>query len=240
MMITSKYRSNKWLLALFYLTVVGCLDATAATINLVSSTILPNTSSVTYGGLGVTDFRIFQLGVTKSGGPGSISTASTDGTLQDGNSPNFFVNWSDGVPTSSGSTNHYTFVGTGSGFSPRATFEQFSLTMVNTNQMLKVLMFGNANTGSQSYRVSLGDFQQSFALLSGSSWQYNELLFNISAANPGDVLNFRIDSVTGTNNFNNVGLVAAQTSIPEPSSITLFSIGAVFAFRWKGRPTVTR
>lgn len=172
--------------------------------------------------------------VRKAGGSSLISAVSSDGSI--GNNGNvgslFSLQWIEGSPTESGTSSAYQYVGFGSGFSPRATYAEVTLTMPSSSGIFTLWLLGQPNSGTTAFDVTFGKSGDQFtdSYSTGAEATVFEFEFDLSGFNLNDTLTFRVDNVSGTNPWHNVGFYGAEFMIPEPSGASLVSVVTLAAF----------
>lgn len=192
-----------------------------------------------------TDFVIYDAGagtVRKNESPNLISAISSDSSVgNDGNVGTLFgLEWSDGNPTTSGTSYAYQYLGFGPGYSPQATYASVDLTMPSTSGIFILWLLANPNGGnSMQFDVTFGktgdEFSETYSTPTNA--KVIQFEFDLSEFNVNDTLTFRVDNVSGINNWHNVGIYGAQFMIPEPGTIMMLipGLGALIGWRQRGR-----
>ncbi|KAF0095014.1 MAG: hypothetical protein E1N59_1442 [Puniceicoccaceae bacterium 5H] len=208
---------------LFLMVATGAASTHAA----VSTSIETVTGTVAVDG-SATDFIVFNSDnyITKDGG-GSLFSASADGAIfQGGNGAYDAITWTNGTPIASGSTNTSAYVGFGSGFAAdQSSYFELDVTLPTGNANVNIWLLPNSNGGTLTYEFSMGtgtDSYQSSTISDPDSSDMTLYSFELTGFAPGETATFRFDNVSGSNNWHNVGLLAAEinstAAVPEPST----------------------
>ena len=195
-------------------TVTGMLPqpATAATVTLTSVTNVTETVTLNSPSAGTADFYVFGDNVRKSGGPSAFTDISTDDGIDFASDSPVAIAWTGGTPTaSSAGSSNFDYGMFGSSYSDRVTYAQFTLTMQSTSATLVFWLNPNGNGPSVSYDITVGGVRNSYTDTSGGG-DLQHFTYSISGATLNEVITVRIDNVTGTNGWHNVGFMAAQVS----------------------------
>ncbi len=190
----------------------------AATATYISAT---NTTSTVALDLSATDFYVFGDNVRKSVGQFAFTDVSGDAApILAPDSP-VGVAWTGGAPafSSAGSTN-YDYAPFGSSYGPRATYAEFTVTMPYASGKLDVWLRPNGNGSSVSYTVRVGGATNAFTDTSGNS-DLQRLRYTISGATVSEVITVRVDTVSGSNVWHNVGFIAASLPPRHPCHLTV-------------------
>jgi len=170
--------------------------------------------------------------ISKDGGPGMFQQPTTDGSVQATTNEGFPITleWSNGTPDASGSTDDYVYAGFGSGFSSSASYLDMQLTMPGTSGTLTIWTRPNGNTGNIDFDVSMGKtgniFTDSYSdsTSPAEGWVFE---FELTEFQVNDTVNFRVDNVSGSNNYHNFGIYGAEFIVPEPASGTILGLIAI-------------
>jgi hypothetical protein len=181
-----------------------------------------------------TDFVVYDAGnetVRKNGGGNLISSIrSNSPAIDNGNVGTLFgLQWNNGSPITNGTSYSYQYLGFGPSFSPQATYAEVDMNMPSTSGNFTLWLLANPNTGSMSFNVTFGKVGDQFfnsysAATDGKAIQFE---FDLSEFIVNETLTFRVDNVSGSNSWHNIGFYGAQFIIPEPSTILMLILGLV-------------
>jgi len=183
----------------------------AATVTLSSVTNTATTVTLNSPSATTTDFYVFGTGDRKSGGGSVFSAVSSDATIGSATDSPVDIAWSGGTPAaSSAGTPNFKYARFGSGYSPRATYAQFTLTMPYANGIFSFWLRPNGNDSSITYEVTVGSVTNSYT--DSYNLDLQCFAYSITGATVGEVVTVRVDNVSGGNSWHNVGFMAAQLS----------------------------
>lgn len=187
----------------------------------------------------VTDFIVFNPGgstITRSGGPGMFTIPTVDGSLINAispASPPVTMAWSNGTPTTSGSTTSYLYAGFGSNYTTsQSSYLEMTFNMPATSGTASFWLRPNGNSGNINFTVTMGKAGNQFTNTYTNVTSMNGMVmsFDMTGFSVNDSVTFRIDNVSGSNAWHNIGIYGAQFApIPEPAAAAMLATGAMAA-----------